>query len=238
MSTGFVFSLLVFYPLSLLGDGCALVSITLAATMGGRASAWGFSFGLFHAFYSIIGVLLAKDLAEYSETLGDLFVLGGAIVLLRHFLHHRFAHNGHSQCTCEHHENEEATLPTMLSTAGALSFHALASGAIVQEVVGPLPLAWLIPTLLCSSTILGTLVTLFVFVGESERGVIMRVLDRAPGVFAAFLSGVCLWTLYHALEHSWPFTTVWNSVYADCSILVALTIGYLVHRSHGRIGDV
>ena len=47
----------ILYPLSALSDGCLLIAIALATTMGGRPLLWGACFALTHAAYSLLGVL-------------------------------------------------------------------------------------------------------------------------------------------------------------------------------------
>jgi hypothetical protein len=223
-------SVTALYTLSLVGDGCVVVALALAATVGGRPWLWGVSFASFHALYASIGVVVAAELVRYSDLLGDLLVLIGSLVLLRHFMHHRIHHIVQKDCSCEHHHHSQMSSWGILSTAGALSIHSLAGGAIVRELVGPVSTLTLTSILLLSSVLVGALIATIVFLGETERAPILKKLDKIPGVFAALLTGVCCWALYHTLHEFLSTSWVVNALYVVASIAISVTLGYITHE--------
>jgi hypothetical protein len=223
-------SVTALYTLSLIGDGCIVIAIALAATVGGRPWLWGLSFASFHALYACIGMLIAGELTHYSNFLGDLLVLGGSLVLLRHFLHHRVHHIMQKDCSCEHHHHTQMSAGGIISTAAALSLHSLAAGAIVREMVGPASSSVVISILLVSSTVVGTLIAFIVLIGETEGAPILKKLDKIPGIFATVLAGMCCWALYHTLEEFFTFSTGFLFAYGIASILVSLALGYTIHE--------
>jgi hypothetical protein len=201
MSVSALLSLMMVYPVMLLGDGCVVIAIALVATTGGNPWICGAAFALFHALYSIIGMLLATEVADYSETLGSLIVAVGSAILLKHFVHHRLHHISHGDCSCEAHSLEPASTIQMISTAAALSIHALAAGPIVSQVTGVREVTTLVPVLLATSLFVGVIIALVVFVGEKRRGVILKTLDTLPGVVTATLSGLTSYAIFHLLRH-------------------------------------
>jgi hypothetical protein len=223
-------SVTALYTLSLLADGCILVAIALAATVSGKPWLWGVSFASFHALYACTGMLIAGELTHYSELLGDLLVLGGSLVLLRHFMHHRLHHIVQKDCSCEHHHHTHMSVGGIISTAAALSLHSLAAGAIVREVVGPVSSALLTSILLVSSVIVGGLIAVIVLIGETEGAPILKKLDKIPGVFAALLTGMCCWALYHALEELFTPSSGVVFVYALASVIISGFLGYITHE--------
>jgi len=222
-------SVLTLYSLSLLGDGCIVVAIALAASVGGRPWLWGVSFAGFHALYAFIGIVVTAELALYSERLGDILVLIGSVVLLRHFLHHRIHHVAQRDCSCENHQHTEMSSRAIISTAAALSLHSLAAGAIVREIVGPVSNLALISLLLTSSLLVGSLISIIVLLGDTERIPILRTLDKVPGAVATILTGVCCFALYHTFEEIFTLSTLATAAFIVASLLVAIFVGYLTH---------
>ncbi len=223
-------SVTALYTLSLVGDGCIVVAIALAATVGGRPWLWGLSFATFHAVYACIGMLIAGELTQYSNVLGDLLVLVGSLVLLRHFVHHRVHHIVQKDCSCEHHHQAQMSAGGIISTAAALSLHSLAAGAIVREMVGPVPSSIVVSILLVSSAVVGALIAFIVLIGETEGAPILKKLDKIPGIFASVLAGICCWALYHTLHEFFAPSTGFLLVYAIASVLVSLALGYVTHE--------
>lgn len=223
-------SITALYTLSLIGDGCILIAIALAATVGGRPWLWGLSFASFHALYACTGMLIAGELTHYSHLLGDLLVLGGSLVLLGHFLHHRVHHIMKKDCSCEHHHHTHMSAGGIISTAAALSLHSLAAGAIVREMVGPASTSIIISILLVSSTVVGTLIAFIVLIGDTESAPILKKLDKIPGIFATALAGMCCWALYHTLEQFFAFSTGFLFAYSIASIMGSLVLGYTIHE--------
>ncbi len=222
----------ILYPLSALSDGCLLIAIALATTMGGRPLLWGACFALTHAAYSLLGVLALTEIGAHSEIIGDALVFTGSFLLLRHFLHHHFHHQPGGDCGCDHHP-QQASLGAMLSTAAGLSLHALASGAIALQIVGDVPVGNLIALLLASSLVIGIVVSAAVYIGDSERSILTRFFDRIPGFVAAFLVAVSGWCFLHLLDH---LAVIPQSVEFLCGvavIILAAVVGYLVYdRPH------
>lgn len=217
------------YTLSLLADGCILVAIALAATYGGRPLLWGGSFASFHALYATVGIVASSRIAASSEFFGDLLAFIGSLLLLRHFMHHRVHHVQQGDCSCEHHQHYALAPTKIISTAAALSLHSLAAGAILQKLLGPTPAATVALILLGSSVLVGAIIAVVVRLGDTERLVIVKRLDRIPGIVTAALSGVCCLTLYNVtrtvVELSQPLTVTFTTVAA----VVSLTLGYLTH---------
>lgn len=228
-------SVLLLYPMTLLGDACILVAVALAATVGGRPLLWGASFAAFHAFYGILGILITGEVAEYSEQLGDIFVLCGAVVLLRHFMHHRLHHYVGGDCSCEHHQPQGMSTRGIISTASAFSLHALASGAIVRQMTGDISTVTLALLLVGSSALIGTLLGTIVLVGDRERLRILRSLDKLPGFVTAALTGVCGLSVYHLSKEFADMTSevTWAFGMATCAL--AIFLGIKVHYRNGKI---
>jgi hypothetical protein len=236
MSVITVLSATTLYTLSLLADGCILVAIALAATYGGRPLLWGGAFASFHALYAAAGIVASGTIADSSEFFGDLLAFIGSLLLLRHFMHHRVHHIQQGDCSCEHHPHFALAPTKIISTAAALSLHSLAAGAILQKVLGPTPATAVALILLGGSVVVGALIALVVRLGDTERLLIVKRLDRIPGVVTAALAGVCCVTLYHVVfnlvEPSPPLTITFSGVAA----VVSLTLGYLTHGRGGVVG--
>ncbi len=223
-------SVFILYPLTLLGDGCILIAIALAATVGGRPLTWGAAFALFHALYGIIGILVASEVAEYSETLGHLFILIGSYILLKHFMHHSLHHQAGGDCSCESHKPPPVSTRAIISTASAFSLHSLASGAIVRGMTETITTPVLIAVLLGLSILIGALIAVIVLVGDLERMPILRALDKLPGVVAAALTGLCCFSGYHLLQSLTQLSPLAQGTVLVSSTILAGTIGIKVHR--------
>jgi drug/metabolite transporter (DMT)-like permease len=174
-------------------------------------------------------MVVASEVTLYSELLGDILVLAGTIVLLRHFLHHRFHHIAKRDCSCENHQHTEMSAGAIISTAAALSLHALAAGAIVREMVGPVGNSTLALILLSSSVIVGVLISVIVLLGDTERIPILRKLDKIPGVFAAILTGLCCFALYHTFQDMLTPSTSVTLAFTLASVLISGFVGYITH---------
>jgi hypothetical protein len=228
-------SVLVLYPMTLFGDACILVAVALAATVGGRPLLWGASFAAFHALYGIVGILITGEVAEYSEQLGDVFVLCGAIVLLRHFMHHRLHHYVGGDCSCEHHQPQGMSTRGIISTASAFSLHSLASGAIVRQMTGDIGTFTLIVLLIGSSVLIGALLGTIVLIGDRERLPILRALDKLPGFVTAALTGVCGLSVYHLLREFVGMSGALNWAFVTATCALAAYLGIRVHYRNGKI---
>ena len=223
-------SLLVLYPITLFGDGCILIAIALAARTGGRPLTWGASFAGFHALYGVAGILFADEVATYSERLGDIFILAGSLLLLRHFMHHTLHHQVGGDCSCENHAPIQVSTRAIISTASAFSLHSLASGAIVRGISGELATPTLIGTILLLSALVGILIGTIVFMGNVERLPIMRALDSLPGVVASLLTGLCFFALYHLVSDFVEFSNLAIGATILLSSMISVAIGYRVHK--------
>lgn len=223
-------SIFILYPLTLLGDGCILIAIALAATVGGRPLLWGAAFTIFHAIYGIIGILVASEIADYSEALGHVFVLIGSIILLKHFIHHSLHHQSGGDCSCENHEITPASTWAIISTASAFSLHSLASGAIVRSMTGEITTLTLVGVLLGISILIGTLIAAIVFIGDLERMPILRALDKLPGVVATLLAGLCCFSLYHLIDELIEMSSTVKGLGLVVSLFIAGAIGWRVHK--------
>ncbi len=223
-------SFILVYPLVLAGDGCILIAIALVATTGGNPWVCGAAFAFFHALYSISGMLLAAEAAHYSETLGSVIALVGTLILLKHFVHHRLHHGSHGDCSCEHHAVQPITTLQTISTAAALSIHALAAGPILSHMSGVTERATLAAMLVGASLIVGTLISLVVLVGESRRTAIMKVLDSLPGVVTAALTAIACYALFHLFEHTVEPSSGLILAFAALSAVMCLGAGYWMHN--------
>ncbi len=227
MSIATLLSVLILYPLALLGDGCILIAIALAATVSGRAWLWGLSFGLFHTLYGVLGIIIASEVAEYSEMLGELFVLGGALFLLWHFMHHRVHHRMQGDCSCENHPAISVRPITIISTAAALSLHALAGGAVIRNITGELS---------DISLMVGGIISIIVLLGDRERGSILKALDKLPGIVAFILSGVSFWCLYQFVSKATHLSNVISVIFVVAALALSIALGYSVHeRSTNKV---
>ncbi len=230
MSIVSLLTVLLLYPLAIIGDGCVLIAVALAATVGGRPSTWGASFAFFHAFYGLLGILLAGEVSEYSETLGDAFVLVGAYILLRHFVHHRLHHQVGGDCSCENHPPLRVKRSAIISTASAFSLHAFASGAIVQGLAAEeLSKQAIIVLIVITSVVVGTLVGAIVYIGDRERMPILNSLDKLPSLVTLILSSVCAVSSYHLISDLRPFSIGESLLFASISLAA---IGFLTARVH------
>ena len=218
------------YLVSLVGDGCLFIAIALAATTGGSALAWGISFGIAHAFFATIGVAVAVELADKSEVLGSLVAFGGSLVLLRHFFHHRLHHMPGGDCSCEHHHHQSVRFSTIALTSFALSFHAIGTGAVLRGLFDSPSYPLLLSTVLIGALVTGLAVFFLVFLGESERHVITRIMDKTPGVSATILSGISAMTFVHFLTHASLLPEYVESVLLVCGGVASLAVGYIVHE--------
>ena len=197
-------SVFILYPMTLFGDGCILIAIALAATVGGRPLLWGSSFAIFHALYGVLGLLLAGEITAYSERLGDMFILIGSMILLRHFMHHSLHHHTGDDCSCDNHRPIAVSTRAIISTASAFSLHSLASGAVIRGVSGELSLTILVAAIVALSMLVGGLIGFIVFVGDLERTPILKALDKLPGIVAALLTALCCFALYHLVADVCP----------------------------------
>jgi len=230
-------SALVLYPITLFGDGCILIAIALAATVGGRPVVWGASFAGFHALYGIIGMLVAGEIATYSSMLGEVFVLLGSLVLLRHFMHHSLHHQVGDDCSCENHKPIPVSTRAIVSTASAFSLHSLASGAILRGIAGDLSPMLLAVLIVALSLIVGSLIGAIVLIGNLERTPILRALDSLPGVVAALLTLLCCFSFFHVTHDFFSLSPTLEGVFLCTSLALASWMGYRVHCHRTRIAS-
>jgi hypothetical protein len=230
MSSLSLLSFILLYPLVLAGDGCILIAIALVATTGGNPWVCGAAFAFFHALYAVAGTLLAAEAAHYSETLGGIIVFVGTLVLLKHFVHHRLHHGSLGDCSCEHHQVAPISPLQIISTAGALSIHALAAGPILSHMSGVTEQKPLIIMLLGASVIIGLLISLVVLIGETRRATIMKVLDSLPGIVTAGLSGIASYALFHVVEHAVELPGAGVVAFILCASATSLGLGYWMHN--------
>jgi hypothetical protein len=229
MSSLSLLSFILLYPLVLAGDGCILIAIALVATTGGNPWVCGAAFAFFHALYAVAGTLLAAEAAHYSETLGGIIVFVGTLVLLKHFIHHRLHHGSHGDCSCEHHEVAPISSLHIISTAAALSIHALAAGPILSHMSGVTEQKPLIIMLLGASVVIGLLISFVVLVGETRRATIMKILDSLPGVVTAGLTGIASYALFHVVEHALELPAAGVVAYILCAVATSVGVGYWMH---------
>jgi hypothetical protein len=227
-------SILILYPLTLLGDGCILIAVALAATVGGRPLVWGAAFAFFHALYGVVGILVASEIAEYSETLGHIFILIGSYILLKHFMHHSLHHQAGGDCSCESHKPPPVSTRAIISTASAFSLHSLASGAIVRGMAADITTTVLIAVLLGLSLLIGGLIAAIVFIGDLERMPILRALDKLPGFVATVLTGLCCFSAYHLLHSIVELAPLANGALLLVSVIASLALGVRVHRHRSQ----
>jgi hypothetical protein len=222
-------SFILLYPFVLVGDGCILIAIALVATTGGNPWVFGAAFAFFHALYSIIGMLLVAEAVHYSETLGSIIALVGTLILLKHFIHHRLHHVAHGDCSCEHHQTRPFSAFQTISTAAALSIHALAAGPILSHMSGITDTGTLFAMLLGASVVVGLLICCVVLVGESRRAAIMKALDSLPGIVTAALTAIAFYALFHILEHSFELSSAATVTFVVASLIGSVSAGYVMH---------
>jgi hypothetical protein len=227
-------SVFILYPLTLLGDGCILIAVALAATVGGRPLVWGAAFAFFHALYGIIGILVASEVAEYSETLGHVFILIGSYILLKHFMHHSLHHQAGGDCSCESHRPPPVSTRAIISTASAFSLHSLASGAIVRGMTENISTPLLIAVLLGLSILIGVFIAAIVLVGDLERMPILRALDKLPGVVATALAGLCCFSVYHLVHGVTQLSPLAKGALLVGSAIFSTTLGIRVHKHRSK----
>jgi hypothetical protein len=235
MTSMSLLSVLILYPLTLLGDGCIVIAIALAATVGGRPLVWGAAFSFFHALYGIVGILVASQIAEYSETLGHVFVVIGSLILLKHFIHHSLHHHAGGDCSCESHSTPKVSTGAIISTASAFSLHSLASGAIVRGMAAGITTQGLIAILLGLSLLIGALIACIVFVGDLERTLILRSLDKLPGLVAALLTALCCFAGFGLVEASLDNSPVLQGLAWLGAVAASVGVGWRVHGGRGRM---
>jgi len=228
-STATLLLSMLLYPLILAGDGCLIIAIALVATSGGNPYLCGAAFAFFHALYAVLGILVTSHLAHYSEVLGELVVVAGALVLLKHFFHHRLHHGARGDCSCEHHQPQNLSAWQIISTAAALSLHALAGGAIAQPITGIEVRLALAAILIGGAFVLGALVSAIVLVGESRRAFILSKLDSLPGVVTGILTGISCYSLIHLLEHLLSVPDTARVILMIVAALVSIASGVWMH---------
>ena len=229
MSFTAIASVLILYPLILLGDGCLLIAVAVASSTRGHAWLWGASFAAFHALYGIVGITLTSQASVYSELLGELFTLGGATFLLWHFVHHRLHHRVHNDCSCENHPATTIRPLAVVSSAAGLSLHSLAGGAIIHNLVPDVSNSSLITLLVAASCVLGILTYLIVRVGELEQVQILRLLDRLPGIVGFVLSMLCCGVLFHMLRDWVLPSSLLAAAFWAVAMLASSFVAYSVH---------
>lgn len=235
MSFAAVVSIILLYPLLLLGDGCLLIAVAVASTTRGNAFLWGAAFAFFHALYGVLGVAIVSETSHYSEILGEVFVLVGALFLLWHFLHHRIHHRMHGDCSCENHPAAVVSPLAIISTSAALSLHSMAGGAVIQSWIPEASHIATIWLLIGASCIVGATTTGIIMVGERQQQPILRLLDRLPGIVGFLLSALCFAVVFHLVldivELSAPLTICFVVIAAAISAYV----GCLVHgKEHAK----
>ena len=229
MSSLSLLSFILLYPLVLAGDGCILIAIALVATRGGNPWVCGAAFAFFHALYAVAGTLLAAEAARYSETLGGVIVFIGTLILLKHFIHHRLHHGSHGDCSCEHHQVAPISSLQIISTAAALSIHALAAGPILTHMSGVTERRPLIIMLLVASVVIGLLISFVVLVGETRRATIIKILDSLPGVVTAGLTGIASYALFHLVDHALELPATGVVAFIFCAVATSIGHGYWMH---------
>jgi Na+/pantothenate symporter len=213
----------------LVGDGCVLIAIALVATTGGNPWVCGAAFAAFHAFYSLLGVLVVSEIVTYSDTFGGIVALVGSLILLKHFVHHRLHHISRGDCSCEHHHIHPVSNLQIISTAAALSIHALAAGPIVSEMSGLHDTRYLVAILIVSSLFVGLFVSLVVLIGETRRASILKGLDALPGIVTATLTGVCCYMLFHLLQDTLQLSSLSITTFVFVSLAASAGFGYWIH---------
>jgi hypothetical protein len=118
----------------------------------------------------------------------------------------------------------------MISTAAALSIHALAAGPILSHMSGVTDQTTLIYMLLGASVVIGSLISVVVLVGETRRAAIMKILDSLPGVVTATLTGIACYALFHVLEHAVELSTPAVLAFSFLSTLASVGFGYWMHN--------
>lgn len=233
MTPASLISVLLIYPLVLAGDGCLLIAIALVATTGGNPWLCGAAFAFFHALYSMSGLLLASSIADTSETLGSVIALVGSLVLLKHFIHHRLHHVAHGDCSCENHQADPLSTIKVISTAAALSLHSLAAGPILRQMSGITSTPALLAILMSSALFVGLLISLVIFVGESRRAAIMKMLDTLPGIVTGTLTAVSCYALFHVIEHSLTLAEHVHFILIVVSAIASVGVGSWMHTRSG-----
>lgn len=217
------------YPLILAGDGCLIIAIALVATAGGNPYLCGAAFAFFHALYAVAGILISSHLAHYSEVLGEVVVIIGSLFLLKHFVHHRLHHGALGDCSCDHHQPQNLGSWQIISTAAALSLHALAGGAIVEQITGLEEKLAIIAILVGGACILGALISTIIMVGESRRAFILGKLDSLPGVVTGILTGVTCYTVIHLIEHLGALPEALEVSLLALAAIVSIAAGVWMH---------
>jgi hypothetical protein len=224
-----VLSVILLYPLILLGDGCLLIAVAVASTTKGRSWLWGLSFAVFHALYGVIGVLFVSEATQYSQVLGEVFMVGGALYLLWHFLHHRFHHRMVGDCSCENHPPAIVSPLATISSAAALSLHSFAGGAIIRSWIPESSQQQLVILIIIASAMVGALTFAIVAVGELEQKPIMSLLDKLPGIVATILTGICFFALFHLLSELITVPSWGALVFLFVGVCISFFTGYSVH---------
>jgi hypothetical protein len=237
MSTLQLIPTTLLYLLSIVGDGCILVAIAVAASMGGTPWVWGVSFAAFHILYATLGVIVTQEVAAYSELLGNAIVLAGAVILAYHFFHHRLHHVVKHDCSCEHHHHTTISNKAVITAAASLSLHSLAAGSVARGLLGDMPLPTLMIVLVLGSLCIGVLMGILTQISETKREPLIRILDKTPGIVSTILSGLILMALFHTLSDLIAPSPIFTYLYMGCGTVVALTIGWFVHErgAHQRI---
>ncbi len=229
MSFGTAASIILLYPLLLLGDGCLLIAIAVASTTRGHALLWGASFTLFHALYGVLGVAIVSEASHYSEILGEIFMFVGAVFLLWHFVHHRIHHRVHDDCSCENHPPAVVSPLAIVSSAAALSLHSLAGGAIIQSWIPEASGSQTMWLLVGASCVVGAATSAIVMVGERQQQSILRLLDRLPGIVGFLLSSLCFAVVFHLTRDFIVSSSLLMGAFVVFAIAVSAYVGYIVH---------
>lgn len=219
----------VLYPLTSVSDGCLLVAAALATTLGGRPALWGASFAVAHLVYALTGAFAISQLNESSEIVGDIFIVLGALFLLRSTIHHQVNHRPGGGCGCAEHPTA-ASLWAMLTTAFGLSLHAIATGAIARQLMGENSTAPLLSVIVATSLLIGALVTVVVQIGEWERIPLTKFFDKIPGLISGALVLVVGWCAHHLVEHLLELSSTGTTIFAFGVTCAALAVAWYVRE--------
>jgi hypothetical protein len=109
-----------------------------------------------------------------------------------------------------------------------MSWHSLASGALIQRWVPNTSLPMSLLIIVFGSCFVGVAITLAVRIGNIERKWIVRMLDRLPVLVVTVLVLACGWCVHHVAHHLLSVPKIVDVFFffivASCALLTALAI--------------
>jgi len=224
------FGLAATYLLTVMGDGCIIIAASLAASSGGRPVLWALGFGMAHTLFCLVGLVIAGQAAEYSHLASLAFAIAAICILIRHFIHHHKEHTVNGSCSCSDPKHE-TSLSFILGSSFGLSIHAIAGGAVLNQVFINQPSVLIICLSILSGISVGTVIGLVVYAGQRNSDRFLKFMDYAPGITTAALTALMCYAVHSFIIEIFPLSGVSSAWLFVMYVAITLSAGYWMHDS-------